>query len=99
MRQVEMSSCSGSSSSGENGGKAVRELNFEERKQVQRAVSNAEKKVEQLEAKISDLEARMALPDFYQRPDYQKVMLEYETAKVQLENAMMEWMEAQESLG
>jgi ATP-binding cassette subfamily F protein 3 len=99
MRQVEMSSCSGSSSSGENGGKAVRELNFEERKQVQRAVSNAEKKVEQLEAKISDLEARMALPDFYQRPDYQKVMLEYETAKVQLENAMTEWMEAQESLG
>ncbi len=97
MRQVEMSTNS-SSSNGSGSTKAAKELSFEERKQLQRAVSNAEKKVEQLEAKISDYESRMALPDFYQRPDHHKVMKEYEQAKQNLEAAMAEWVEAQEAL-
>jgi DNA repair exonuclease SbcCD ATPase subunit len=66
---------------------------------MQRQLSNAEKKVEQLEARISDIEARMALPDFFQKPDHQKVIQEYEAAKSQLETAMAEWMEAQEAMG
>jgi ATP-binding cassette, subfamily F, member 3 len=96
MRQVEMSS---QATGGKNGKAAAKELSYEERKQLQRAVSNAEKKVEQLEAKISDFEARMALPDFYERPDHHKVMKEYELAKSDLETAMTEWVEAQEAMG
>ncbi len=97
MRQVEMST-NNRNSNGSGNAKAAKELSFEERKQLQRAVSNAEKKVEQLEAKISDYESRMALPDFYQRPDHHKVMKEYEQAKQNLEAAMAEWVEAQEAL-
>jgi len=95
MRQVEMSTAIASSATN---GKAAKEWNHEERKQLQRAVSSAEKKVGQLEAKISEYEARMALPDFYQRPDHHKVMKEYELAKEDLESAMAEWMVAQDAL-
>ncbi len=76
-----------------------KELDREERKIVQRNLSNAEKKVEQLEAKISDIESQMALPDFYTKPNSQKVMDEYAKMKGELEAAMTEWMEAQEALG
>ncbi len=75
-----------------------KELDREERKIMQRTLSNAEKKVEQLEAKISDIESQMALPDFYQKPNSQKVMDEYAKLKSELEAAMTEWMEAQEAL-
>jgi ATP-binding cassette, subfamily F, member 3 len=75
-----------------------KELDREERKNMQRTLSHAEKKVEQLEAKISDIESQMALPDFYQKPNSQKVMDEYAKLKSELEAAMTEWMEAQEAL-
>ncbi|MEY3367010.1 MAG: hypothetical protein RI973_165 [Bacteroidota bacterium] len=97
MRQVEIGGTS--VASGGNRNAAARELSHEERRQMQRQLSNAEKKVEQLEARISDIEARMALPDFFQKPDHQKVIQEYEAAKSQLETAMAEWMEAQEAMG
>lgn len=76
-----------------------KQLNNEERKNMQRHLSNAEKKVEQLEAKITDIEGMMALPDFYTKPNSQKVMDEYAKLKNELEAAMNEWMEAQEALG
>lgn len=76
-----------------------KQLNNEERKNMQRHLSNAEKKVEQLEAKISDIESQMALSDFYTKPNSQKVMDEYAKLKNELEAAMAEWMEAQEALG
>ena len=97
MRQVEMSSSV--AATGNNFSRLGKELNYEDRKQLQRTLSNAEKKVEQLEAKIADYESRMALPDFFQRPDYQKVMNDYNKAKEDLDAAMLEWMEAQEAMG
>jgi ATP-binding cassette subfamily F protein 3 len=96
MRQVEIGGVSAPSAGGRH---AIRELSHEERRQMQRQLSSAEKKVEQLEARISDLEARMALPDFFQKPDHQKVLQEYDTSKSQLESAMTEWLEAQEAMG
>ncbi|MBI5916751.1 MAG: ABC-F family ATP-binding cassette domain-containing protein [Bacteroidetes bacterium] len=94
MRQVELATKNAVATNGH-----AKELNHEERKNLQRAVTNAEKKVEQLEAKISDIESRMALPDFYQKPDSQKVLNEYTKAKADLEAAMSEWMVAQDALG
>ena len=90
---------SGGNGTGSHVTAATKELSREERKHLQRAVSNAEKKVEQLEARISDHEARMALPDFFQKPDHHKVMKDYELAKLQLESAMEEWAKAMEELG
>ncbi len=95
MRAVEMSSSIGN---GGGAGRNGKELNYEERKNLQRAVSNAEKKVEKLEAEIADFEARINLPDFYLKPDGQKIMQEYERKKSELEKAMTEWVEAQEAL-
>ncbi len=95
MRDVELATKAAATSK-ENNGKV---LNSDERKNVQRHLSNAEKKVEQLEAKITDIENQMALPDFYSKPNSQKVMDEYAKLKNELEAAMTEWMEAQEALG
>ena len=94
MRDVEMATKAASTN--QANGKV---LNNDERKIMQRNLSNAEKKVEQLEAKISDTESRMALPDFYLKPDSQKIMDEYAKLKKDLDAAMTEWMEAQEALG
>jgi hypothetical protein len=61
-------------------------------------LSNAEKKVEKLEAEIADFESRINLPDFYLKPDSQRIMQDYERKKSELEKAMDEWVEAQEAL-
>jgi len=94
MRDVELATKAAASPNGHH-----KVLNNEERKNMQRHLSHAEKRVEQLEAKISDVESQMALPDFYQKPNSQKVMDEYAKMKNELEAAMTEWMEAQEALG
>lgn len=73
---------------------AGKELSYEERKQLLRAVSNAEKKIEKLEAKIAKIEKEMAKPEFYERADSQKVMDEYAQAKKDLTPAMEAWEEA-----
>ncbi len=96
MRQVELSQPKKSDNGTSN---TEGELSFEERKQLQRAVSNAEKKVQQLEAKISDFETKMSDPTFFEKPESAKATQEYDLTKKQLESAMMEWMEAQEALG
>lgn len=97
MRQVEMSSkqkpTNGSAST------STEEIGYEERKQLQRQVSNAEKKVQQVEKRIADFEKKMADPSFFQDPKSAKVVKDYDKAKEDLEVAMMEWMEAQEALG
>jgi ATP-binding cassette, subfamily F, member 3 len=94
MRDVELATKTASTH--QSNGKV---MNNEERKTMQRNLSNSEKKVEQLEAKISDIESQMALTDFYTKPNSQKVLDEYARLKNDLETAMMEWMEAQEALG
>ena len=95
MRQVELSSKKTKAP------KAVspkKELTYEERKQLTRRLSNAEKKVGKLEKEIADFEIKMADPSFFQDPKSTSAMKRYEQAKKDLENAMMEWMEAEEEL-
>lgn len=73
-------------------------LSYEERKRLQRAVSNAERKIEQLEAAIAKLETRMAEPDFYTSPDLDKITTEHTAKKTELAAAMEEWELAQMEL-
>lgn len=73
-------------------------ISYEERKRLQRAVSNAERKIEQLEAAIAKLETRMAEPDFYTSPDLDKITTEHTAKKTELAAAMEEWELAQMEL-
>ncbi|MBK8492012.1 MAG: ABC-F family ATP-binding cassette domain-containing protein [Saprospirales bacterium] len=76
-----------------------KELSYEDRKKLTRAVAQAEKKVEKLEAAIADFEAIMASPEFYARPDAQEQLKAYEDAKEALEIAFEEWELAEKELG
>jgi len=70
-------------------------LTYEERKQMLRNISNAEKKVERLEEAIEKLEKLMADPTFYESKDAVKKTQEYDQKKKQLEEAMEAWEDAQ----
>ena len=92
MREVELSTKSAKA----GGGAAPRkELSFEERKLLMRAVSNAEKKVQRLEEEIDTLEKKMAQPGFYESEDAVKTTQRYQDKQKLLETAMDEWEEAQ----
>jgi ATP-binding cassette, subfamily F, member 3 len=73
-------------------------LSYEERKQLQRAISNAEKKVERLEESIEKMEKAMADPAFYELDDSEEKMKEYGQLKQDLEAAMGEWEKAQSEM-
>ena len=92
MRDVELST-----KSAKAGGETAprRELSFEERKLLMRAVSNAEKKVQRLEEEIDTLEKKMAQPGFYESEDAVKTTQRYQDKQKLLETAMDEWEEAQ----
>jgi len=70
-------------------------LTREERKQLLRAVSQAEKKVEKLEEKVAKIETEMAKEDFYTRSDMEEVMKKHATLKEEVEIAMESWETAQ----
>jgi len=95
MRDVELSS-----KTARAGGEAapLKELSFEERKLLMRAVSNAEKKVQRLEEEIGALEKKIAQPGFYESGDAVKTTQAYQEKQKQLETAMGEWEEAQLAL-
>jgi len=76
-----------------------RELTYEERKRLTRAISQAEKKIEKLEAEITAFEARLADPDFYSNPEAYKQLEAYQKAQKDLELAMQEWEKAEKEMG
>jgi ATP-binding cassette subfamily F protein 3 len=78
--------------------KPKRELSFEERKQLLRQVSNAEKSVERLEAKVAEIEQKMSDPAFFSLPDQDHWIDTYKDVKSQLEEAMEAWEQAQVGL-
>ena len=93
MREVEMRT--------KNSGPALapkRELSYDERKKLTRAVAQAEKKIEKLEAEIAAFEAQLANPDFYAKPDAQKQLQAYQNAQKALESALAEWEAAEKDL-
>lgn len=91
MRQVEMSAKATQS----NGAAAKKELSYEDRKRLQRAVQNAEKRIEKLEEEIAAIEGQMADPVFYERSDAAKISDTYHQKKSELEEAIQEWEVAQ----
>lgn len=93
MREVELSGKPAGA-----GAVPPKELSFEERKRLMRAISNAEKKVERLEAELETLEKKMAGPDFYESGDAVKTTQAYQQKQKELETAMNEWEEAQLAL-
>jgi len=102
MRQVELSKSKHQSqhvdqSTGE-GPIAKIELSFEERKRLNRLVSNAEKKIERIETDIAKMEEQMADPGFYSDPKSTEILAAHKEKKEDLDQAMEEWEEAQLAL-
>lgn len=93
MREVEMRSAPGAKT-----GSAKKELTYDDRKRLTRAVSQAEKRVEKLEAEIAEWEAQMASPDFFGRPDAEKQLQAYQKAKDDLDAAFEEWEAAEKEM-
>jgi ATP-binding cassette, subfamily F, member 3 len=74
-------------------------LDPEARKNLQRTVQKAEKRIEELEANLKKIEVQMAETDFYNSPNAEKVMQQYESSKTELASVMQEWEMAVEALG
>lgn len=94
MRDVEMSSKNGNGKVSDN----KKEISFDDRKRLQRNVSNAEKNIERLEEEIAKIEAQMADVDFYSKPDSKKVLATLDQKRKALEEAMQTWEAAQMEL-
>jgi len=77
----------------------VPELDYETRKKLNRAVQNAERKIEKLETEIEKYDLKMADPEFYQDPNSQKEIDKYTQLKADLDKAMEAWEKATEALG
>jgi ATP-binding cassette subfamily F protein 3 len=74
------------------------ELDYETKKRLQRAVQNAERKIERLEEEIAEWDIKMATTEFYEQPDSQKQIEQYQQLKNDLDNAMEDWETAQSEL-
>lgn len=95
MREVELSTKKAAKAA-EAAKAPVIELSYEEKKRLTRAVQNAERKIERLEKDITKIELEMADASFYQSPKAEATMEKYKAKKKDLENAMVEWEQAQE---
>ncbi|KAA3634245.1 MAG: ABC transporter ATP-binding protein, partial [Bacteroidetes bacterium] len=94
MRDVEMSTKAQKSSESVNPEKAIKQISYEERKKLMRAISNAEKKIERLEEEIANYEKAMEDPGFYTTPGSEEKLKDYQQKKAELEEVMEAWEEA-----
>jgi ATP-binding cassette, subfamily F, member 3 len=95
MRQVEMRT------KGQKSNTEKQESGYGDRKKIkklERAVQYAERKIEELENKIAEFEKQMADAGFYENPDSQKVLEDFNHTKSELEATMEEWETAHEKL-
>ena len=74
-------------------------LGSEEKKQLQRVVQKAEKRIANLEADIKTYEVKMADPEFYNRSESKAALEKYKTLKAELDTTFSEWEHAVEQLG
>ncbi|HMX40462.1 MAG TPA: ABC-F family ATP-binding cassette domain-containing protein [Saprospiraceae bacterium] len=74
-------------------------LSSEEKKQLERAVQKAEKRIADLENEIGKWEAKMAEPDFYSKPSADGDLKKYGDLKTELSRVYGEWEAAVEQLG
>jgi len=78
--------------------KAGAALSADEKKQLQRQLQRAEKRIAEIEAEMKRLEEQMGHGDFYTRPDYQQTLDRYQSHKDELERWYREWESAGERL-
>ncbi|NBC06809.1 MAG: ATP-binding cassette domain-containing protein [Bacteroidetes bacterium] len=98
MRAVEMTPSTNKNTKTSNGKAEAppkKELSYEERKRMQRAINKAEKRVGKLEEEIEALETRMADPEFYQSEEAAEVTKQHAQKQQELEEAIEEWEMAQ----
>ena len=98
MRDVEITPSTNKNTKTSNGKAAAppkKELSYEERKRMQRAINKAEKRVSKLEEEIEALETRMADPEFYQSDEAAQVTKKHAQKQQELEEAIEEWEMAQ----
>ncbi len=98
MRQVELSQKKPANAQPGSAPSAAPMLSSEERKRLTRIVQNAERAVEKIEADIRAIEAQMAQPNFYESAQSAQVLAQYQQRKNDLEQAMIQWEEAQMEL-
>ncbi len=96
MREVEKRTKTNGASSSDDG---IVVLGSEEKKQLQRVVQKAEKRIADLEADIKTVEVKMADPEFYNRSESQTTLQKYKTLKAELDTVLTEWEQAVEQLG
>jgi ATP-binding cassette subfamily F protein 3 len=96
MRDVEKRSKTVGQKASDNG---VQVLGAEEKKQLERAVQKAEKRIADLELEVKKFEEKMADPDFYNRPDSNDELKKYTTLKTTLATEYADWEKAVERLG
>ena len=70
----------------------------DEMKSLNRAVQNAERKVDKLEKESTKLETLLADVDYYQKPEAQETIKQHAKVQKDLEAAMEIWEKAQEAL-
>ena len=95
MRDVEKSTKTGGYSAPDDG---VSALGTEEKKQLQRQVQKAEKRIGELEAAIQKMEGDMTGADFYSRPESNDMMKKYGDLKAELAIVYADWEQAVEKL-
>ncbi|MFM8374203.1 MAG: ABC-F family ATP-binding cassette domain-containing protein [Bacteroidota bacterium] len=96
MREVEKRSRSGGQSTGDTG---VQVLGSADKKQLERNVQKAEKRIAELEAEVKKMESLMADPEFYNQKDAESRMKQYADLKSTLSGVYSEWETAVEQLG
>jgi len=79
--------------------KSVEALSAEDKKNLQRTVQKAEKRIGELESEIVKWEAKMADPEFYNKPDSGDAIQKYNNLKSELQTVYVEWEQAVERLG
>jgi ATP-binding cassette subfamily F protein 3 len=99
MRDVEKSSPSSRNGNGhaaaDPGGRV---LTAEDKKNLQRTVQKAEKRISELEKEVSRFESDMAHPDFYNRSDAQVLLKKYADTKSELSKVYEQWEQAVEQM-
>ncbi len=95
MRDVEKSTKSGGYSAPDDG---VIVLGTEEKKQLQRQVQKAEKRIGELEEALQKMEGDMTGSDFYSRPESNDMMKKYGDLKAELAQVYADWEQAVEKL-
>jgi ATP-binding cassette, subfamily F, member 3 len=100
MRDVEKASPNLSKGGGQaRSDSSVPALSSEEKKQLERAVQKAEKRIADLEAELGKWEVKMAEPDFYSKTTADGDLKKYGDLKGELSRVYGEWERAVEQLG